>query len=75
MIVVCLFGIDGMSEAVRKTGTSPTGKTEQERKKSESMYASMLLDLSCVSLAGKAKLSLEVKIWEKELLEVVNIYN
>ena len=41
-----------MSEAMRKT----TEKAEQERKKSQSIYAPMLRVLSCVSLVGKAKL-------------------
>ena len=56
-----------MFEAVREIGTSLSKKAEQERKRSQSIYASMLRVLSCVSLAGKAqnvrkKLSLEVKI-------------
>ena len=51
-----------MSEAVLVTGTSPIEKGEQERKRLQSIYASLLLVLSCVSLAGKAKLSLEVKM-------------
>ena len=51
-----------MSESVRKTGTSPAENAEQERKKSQSIYAPMLRVLSCVLLAGKAKLSLEVKM-------------
>ena len=51
-----------MSEAVHKTGTSPAEKTEQERKRSQSIYAPMLRVLNYVSLAGKAKLSLKVKI-------------
>ena len=57
-----LSGFDKMSEAVRETGTSPTEKAEQERKRSQSIYALMLRVLSSVSLAGKAKLSLEVKM-------------
>ena len=57
-----LLGFDKMSEAVHETGTNPTKKAEQERKMSQSIYAPMLCVLSCVSLAGKAKLSLEVKI-------------
>ena len=51
-----------MSEAVRKTGTRPVEKAEQERKRSQSIYAPMWDASSCVSLAGKAKLSLEVKM-------------
>ena len=51
-----------MSEAVRETGTSPAEKAEQERKRSQSIYSPMWRVLSCVSLAGKAKLSLEVKM-------------
>ena len=57
-----LSRFDEMSEALRETGTSPTEMAEQERKRSRSIYAPMLRVLSCVSLAGKAKLSLEVKI-------------
>ena len=65
-----LLGFDKMSEAVRTSGTSPAEKPEQERKRSQSIYAPMLRVLSCMSLAGKAKLSLEVKICvrERELL-------
>ena len=51
-----------MSEAMHETGTIPAEKAEQERKRSQSTYASMLRILSCVLLAGKAKLSLEVKM-------------
>ena len=51
-----------MSEAVRETGTSPGEKAEQEIKRSQSKYAPMLRVLKCVSLAGKAKLSLEIKM-------------
>ena len=51
-----------MSEAVRETGTSPAEKVKQERKRPQSIYAPMLRVLSYVSLAGKAKLSLEVKM-------------
>ena len=47
-----------MSETVRETRTSPAEKAEQEGKKSQSIYAPMLRVLGCVSLAGKAKLSL-----------------
>ena len=50
-----------MSEAVRETGTSPAEKAEQERKKSQSIYAPMLRALSSVSLADKAKLSQNVR--------------
>ena len=50
-----------MFEAVSEAGTSPTQKAENERKRSQSIYASMLRVLSYVSQAGKAKLSLEVK--------------
>ena len=51
-----------MSEAVSETGTSPTEKAEQERKKLQSIYTPILHLLSYVSLAGKARLSLEVKM-------------
>ena len=51
-----------MAEVMRETGTSPAEKSEQERKRSQSIYAPMLRILNCVSLTGKAKLSLEVKI-------------
>ena len=64
-----------MSKAVCKTGTSPTEKAEQERKRSQSIYAPMLRVLCCVSLAGKVKLSLEVKMLENELLEDKGIYS
>ena len=47
-----------MANVVRKTGTSPSEKVEQERKRSQSIYAPLLRVLSNVSLAGKAKLSL-----------------
>ena len=53
-----------MSEAVRETRTSPAEKAEQKRKMSQSIYAPMLRVLSCASLAVKAKLSLEVKMWK-----------
>ena len=63
MLVVCLFrDLTEMSEAVCETGTSPAEKAEQERKWSQSIYALMLRALGFVSLAGKAKLSLEVKM-------------
>ena len=64
-----------MSEAEWETGTSPAEKVEQERKSSQRIYAPMSRVLSCVLLAGKAKLSLEVKMQENELLKVVSIYN
>ena len=51
-----------MSETVFETGTSPAEKAEQERKRLQSIYAPMLHVLSRVSLAGKAKLSLKVKM-------------
>ena len=57
-----LLGFDKMSEAECETGTSPAKKAEQEKKWSQSIYAPMLRVLSCVSLAGKAKLSQEVKM-------------
>ena len=57
-----LSGFDEMFEAMCETGTSPAEKEEQERKRSQSINAPILRVLSCVSLAGKAKLSLEVKI-------------
>ena len=64
-----------MSEAVHKTGTSPAEKADLERKRLQSIYALMLHVLSCVSLAGKPKLSLEIKTSENELLEVVSVHN
>ena len=39
----------------------PVKKAEQERKRLQSIYAPMLYVLSCVSLAGKAKLSQNVR--------------
>ena len=57
-----LSGFDEISEAVRETGTRLAEKAEQERKKLQSIYTPMLRVLSCVSLAGKTKLSLEVKM-------------
>ena len=51
-----------MYEAACETGTSSAEKAEQERKRLQSIYAPMLRVLSRVSLAGKAKLSLEVKM-------------
>ena len=57
-----LSGFDKMFKAVHKTGTSPDEKAEQERKRSQSIYAPMLHELSCVLLASKATLSLEVKM-------------
>ena len=54
-----------MSEVVRKTGTSPAETAEQERKRAQFIYAPMLRVLSCVSLADKAKLSLELKMKER----------
>ena len=51
-----------MSEVVFHIRTSPAEKAEQERKMLQSIYTPMLHVLSCVSLAGKAKLSLEVKM-------------
>ena len=51
-----------MSEALRETGTSSAEEAEQERKRSQSIYAPVLRVFSCVSLAGKAKLSQEVKL-------------
>ena len=55
-----------MFEAVRKTGTSPAEKAEQERKRSQSIYEAMLRVLSYMSLADKAmrerELSLDVKM-------------
>ena len=51
-----------MYEAVLKTGTSPTEKAEQDRKKLQSVYARMLCVLNRVALTGEAKLSLEVKM-------------
>ena len=62
-----LSGFDEMSEAVRETGTSPAEKAEQERKRSQSIYTPILRVLSCVSLAGKAKVSLEVEMQESVL--------
>ena len=63
-----------MFEAVFETGISPAERAEQERKRLQSIYAPMLRVLICVSLAGKANLSLEVKMWEDELLEDESIY-
>ena len=57
-----LLGFDKMFEAVHETGTSPAEKVDQERKRSQSIYAHLLLVLSCVSVADKAKLSLKVKM-------------
>ena len=57
-----LSGFDEMFEAVCEIETSPAEKADQERKRSQSIYASMLRVLRCMSLAGKAKLSLEVKM-------------
>ena len=37
-----------MFEVVHETGTSPAKKAEQERKKSQSIYALMLHELSCL---------------------------
>ena len=37
-----LSGFDEMFEAVDETGTSPAEKAEQERKRSQSIYAPML---------------------------------
>ena len=51
-----------MSEAVRETGTSPPEKAEQERKRLQSIYTPILRVLSWVSLAGKARLSLKIKM-------------
>ena len=50
-----------MSEAMRKTETSLTEKAEQERKRSQNVYAPMLRVLSCVLLTSKVKLFLEVE--------------
>ena len=57
-----LSGFDEMFWAVGKTRTSPAEKAEQERKRSHIIYAPRLRELSCVSLAGKAKLSMEFKM-------------
>ena len=70
-----LSEFDEMSEAVCETGTSPAKKAEQERKRWQNIYAPILRVLTCVSLAGKAKLSLEVKMYENQLLEVESIYS
>ena len=51
-----------MIVAVNATGISPAEKAEQERKRSQSIYTLMWHVLSCVSLASKVKLSLEVKM-------------
>ena len=61
-LVVVAFRIYEMSQAERETATSPAKKAEQERKKFQSIHTPMLRVLSSVSLAGIAKLSLEVKI-------------
>ena len=55
MLVVCL-------EAVFETGTSLTEKADQERKKSQNVYALILRVLSCVLQTGKVKLFLEVEM-------------
>ena len=57
-----LSGFDEVSEAVFETGTNLTVKAEQERKRSQNEYASMLRVLSCVLLTGKVKLFLRVKM-------------
>ena len=57
-----LSGFDEMSEAVFETGTSLTEKAEQERKRSQNVYAPMLRVLSCFLLTGKVKLFLEVEM-------------
>ena len=81
-----LSGFDEISEAVFETGTSLTEKAEQERKRSQNVYAPMLRVLNCVLLSGKVKLflevemkrervlSLKVKMWESECLEDEIIY-
>ena len=51
-----LSGFDEMFEAVHETGTSPAEKAEQERKRSQNVYTSMLRALSCVSQVGKVKM-------------------
>ena len=67
------MGFDEIPEAVREIGTSPTEKAEPERKKSQSIYAHMLCVLSCVSLAGKTKLSLEVKMCVRDRERVLSL--
>ena len=57
-----LSGFDEMFETVHETGTSPAEKAEQERKRSQSINESMSRVFSSVSLAGKAKLSLGIKM-------------
>ena len=42
-----LSGFDEKSEAVCETGTSPAEKTEEERNRSQSTYAPMLLCVTC----------------------------
>ena len=51
-----------MSETVFETGTSLTKKIEQERKRSQNVYASMLRVLSYVLLSGKVKVFLDVEM-------------
>ena len=44
-----LSGFDKVSEAMRETGTSLTEKAEQERKKLQNVYTSVLCVLSCIT--------------------------
>ena len=56
-----------MSEAVHETGTSLAENAEQERKRSQNVYAHMLRILSCVLLTGKVKLFLEDEMKRKSV--------
>ena len=56
-----LSEFDEISETVFETGTSPAEKAEQERKRSQNVYAPMLHVLSYVLLTGKVKLFLKSK--------------
>ena len=57
-----LSGFDEISVAVFEAGRSLTEKAEQERKRSQNVYAPMLHVLSCVLLTGRVKLFLEVEM-------------
>ena len=58
-----LSRFDEMSEVVRETGTSPAEKAVHERKKFAEYIRTFVACIQlCVTIAGKAKLSLEVKM-------------
>ena len=67
-----LSGFDEISEAVFEAGTSLTEKAEQERKRSQNVYAPMLHVLNCVLLTGKVKLFLEVEM-KRERMQSVEV--